>query len=114
MADVRRPEHDLGEHPGQRRRFDRDRAALAIEGGAGHPAAAAGEIDDDVAGAGVRLDPRGEQRRRRGGREPIERGQRIARFGARGGDTAGHGPDDASPRRASDGRDGIDSRTAAP
>ena len=98
VAHVRRPQHDLGEHPRQRRRFDRDRAALAIEGGPGHPAAAAGEIDDDVAGPGMRLDPGGEQRRRRGGREPLEGGQGVARFGAGGGDTAGHGLDDASPR----------------
>ena len=98
VAHVRRTQHDLREHPGQRRRFDGDRAALTVERGASHPATPPGQVDDDVAGAGVRLDPGRQQRRRRGRREPLEGGQRIARFGARGGDTAGHAADDASPR----------------
>ena len=98
VANVRRTEHDLREHPGQRRRFDGDRAALTVQRGASHPATTPGQVDDDVARAGVRLDPGRQQRRRRGRREPLEGGQRVPRFGARGGDTAGHGADDASPR----------------
>ena len=48
MADVRRSEHDLGQHPGQRARFDRDGATLPIDSGTGHPAATGGQVGDDV------------------------------------------------------------------
>ena len=63
MTDVRRTQHDLGEEPGERARFDGDGAALPVERGAGDPAAAAGEVGDDVAGAGVGLDAGREQAR---------------------------------------------------
>ncbi len=72
MADIRRAEDDLGQHPGERRRLDRDRAALAVQGGACHPAAPPGEIGDDVARSGVGFDSRREQGQRRSGREPVE------------------------------------------
>ena len=60
MADVGRPKHDLGEHPRQRARLERDRPALAVDGRPRHPAAATGQVDDDVAGPGVELDPGGD------------------------------------------------------
>ena len=61
MAEVRRPQHDLGEQPRERGRLERDGAALAVERGPGDPAAPAVQVDDDVAGTGVRLDPRDDE-----------------------------------------------------
>ena len=60
MADVRRPQDDLGEHPGQRARFERDRPALAVDRGPGDPAAPPEQVGDDVARArcGARSGPR--------------------------------------------------------
>ena len=49
VAEVRRAEDELGEEPGQRARFEARPRALAVDRGAGDPAAAAGEIEDDVA-----------------------------------------------------------------
>jgi hypothetical protein len=60
VAHVRRSQDDLGEHAGERARFDRDRAALAIDRRPRDPAATTGEVGDDVTGTGVRLDPGGE------------------------------------------------------
>ena len=79
VADVGRPQDDLGEHPGQRARLERDRPALAVDRGAGHPAAAAEQVGDDVAGARVELDPGGDQRGRRRRRRPLEGRKREAR-----------------------------------
>ena len=53
VAEVRRPEDELGEEAGQRRRLEADGAALAVDRGPGDPAAATVEVEDDVAGAGV-------------------------------------------------------------
>ena len=61
MADVRRSEHDLGQHPGERARFDRDGATLPIDSGTGHPAATGGQVGDDVTRARVRIDARREE-----------------------------------------------------
>ena len=83
VADVGRPQDDLGEHPGERARLERDRPALAVDGGPGDPPAAAEEVGDDVAGPGVELDPGGDDRRRRRGREAVEDGQRVPRLGDR-------------------------------
>ena len=77
MTDVGRPQDDLGEHPRERARFERDRPALAIDGRPGDPGAAPEEIDDDVARAGVEVDPRIDDRRRRRGREAVEDGKRV-------------------------------------
>ena len=74
MADVGRPQDDLGEHPVERARLERDGAALAVDGGPGDPAAAAEQVGDDVAGPGVRVDPRGDDGRRRRRREAVEDG----------------------------------------
>ena len=49
----------------ERARLERDGPALAVERGAGDPAAPAEQVDDDVAGSGVRLDPGRDERRRR-------------------------------------------------
>ena len=76
MAEVGRAQDELGEEAGQRRGFEADRAALAVDGCPGDPAAPAGEVEDDVARLGVRLDPGGDERRRRRRREPIEERQR--------------------------------------
>ena len=58
VADVRRTEDDLGEHPRQRARLERDRPALAVDRGARDPAAATEQVDDDIArvrcGASIR------------------------------------------------------------
>ncbi len=68
VADVRRSQHDLGEHPSERARFERDRAPLAVDGGPGDPAATAEQVGHDVARPGVRdrsgRRPRGRRRRR--------------------------------------------------
>ena len=75
MADVGRPQDDLGEHPGQRARLEGDGPALAVDGRPGDPAAAAEQVGHDVAGAAVELDPGGHDRGRRGRRDPVEDGQ---------------------------------------
>ena len=61
VAHVRRADDDLRQHPGQRARFDRDRAALTVDRGTRHPAASTGQIRDDVSGSRVRLDARRKQ-----------------------------------------------------
>ena len=100
VTHVGRPQHDLGEHPGERARFERDRPALAVDGRPGDPAAAPEQVDDDVARPGVEVDPRVDDRRRRRGREAIEDGKRVARLGD-GGSASGHAAD-ASRRVVAD------------
>ena len=77
MADVRRSQHDLGEHPVERARLERDRAALPVDGRPGDPAATPEQVGHDVAGTGVVVDPRRRRRRRaaraRGGRRRVAR-----------------------------------------
>ena len=104
VADVGRPQDDLSEHPGERRRFERDRQALPVDGGACHPPAPTEQVGDDVAGSRVRFDPGGHHRGRRGGRDPVEDRKREARPGIEGS-TSGH-RSDASRRavRLADGR----------
>ncbi len=78
VAEVRRPQDELREEPGQGRRFEADRAALAVDRGAPDPAPSPGKVEDDVAGLGVGLDPGGDQPRRRRRGEAIEERQRVA------------------------------------
>ena len=80
VADVRRPEDDLGEQPGQRARLQRRRPALAIDRRAGHPATPAVEVDHDVTEARVGLDPGGDELGRRGRRQAAERREREPRL----------------------------------
>ena len=75
VADVGRAKDDLGEHPGQRARFEGDGLALAIDGRPGDPSAAPEQVGHDVAGAAVELDPGGHDRGRRGRCDPVEDGQ---------------------------------------
>ena len=82
MADVGRAEDDLRQHPRQRARFDRDGATLAVDGRTRDPAAASGQIGDDVTGTGVGLDPRREQGLRRCRRKALEDRQVAAHVGA--------------------------------
>ena len=75
VADVGRPQDDVREDPRQRARFERDRPALPVDGGTGHPPAAAEQVGDDVPGARMEVDPRGDDRGRRWRRRPLERGK---------------------------------------
>ena len=97
VADVGRAQDDLGEHPRQRVRLDRDRQALAVDGGPRDPAATAEQVGDDIAGSRVLLDPGGHHRGRRRGRDPVEDRKREARPGIEGS-TSGHQAD--ASRRA--------------
>ena len=81
MAQVRRTQDELGEQSGQRARFEADGTTLALERGVGDPAAPAVEVEDDVAGCGVRLDPRMDERRRWRRGQPIEEREREAGLG---------------------------------
>ena len=74
MADVGRAQDDLGKHPVERTRLEGHGAALAIDGGAGDPAAATEQVGHDIARPRVGLDLRGDDpgRRRRG--EALEDG----------------------------------------
>ena len=90
VAHVRRAEDDLRQHPGQRARFDRDRAALTVDRGTRHPAASTGQIRDDVSGSRVRLDARRKQERRRRRRQPLEDREVAAHVGAGGVVPDGH------------------------
>jgi MoxR-like ATPase len=76
MPQVRWAQHDLGEQPRERARFDRDRPALAVERGARDPAAAAVQVEDDVTRRGRGIDPGSEDRRRWWWRQAFEGGQR--------------------------------------
>ncbi len=80
VTNVRRPQDDLGQQAGQRARLEGRGPALAVDGGAGDPAASTVEVDDDVAEARVRLDPGGHQLGRRRRREAGERREREARL----------------------------------
>ena len=99
MADVRRAQDDFGQQAGERACFEAGRPPLAVDRGAGNPAAPAVEIDDDVARPAVGLDPGGHQLGRQGRRQAAEGGQRPARIAAQEGVTAGHRPNCATPRR---------------
>ena len=92
MADVRRPEDDLGEQAGQRVRLHGDGPPLPVDGGAGHPAAATVEVDDDVAGRRVGVDRARHEIGRRGARQALERRQRGRWVRAGERIVAGHGP----------------------
>ena len=74
MAHVGRSQDDLGEHPVERARFERDGAALAVDRGPGDPAAATEQVGHDLARSGVGVDPRGEDARRWRRREALEDG----------------------------------------
>ncbi len=75
LAQVRRPQHDVGEEPGQRPRLEVGGAALLGDGGARHPAAATVQVEDYLTGLGPGLD-RGHELGSRGSRgEPLESGQ---------------------------------------
>ncbi len=50
VAYIRRPQHDLRQHPGQRIRFERHGSALTIDGRPGDPAPATEQVGDDVPG----------------------------------------------------------------
>ncbi len=101
VPDVGRSQHDLGEHPRQRARFERDGLALAIERRAGNPATTSEQVGHDIAGPRVLLDPCRHDRRWRGRCHPVEDRQRVARLGVEGS-TSGH-REDASPRGSSRG-----------
>ena len=101
MAYVGRPEDDLGEHPVERARLERDRAPLAVDGGPGDPAAASEQIGHDLAGARVCIDPRADEAGRRRWRESVEDGEGGARLGVMGS-TTGHRTD-ASRCQPTDG-----------
>ncbi len=75
MADIGRAQHHLGEHPGERARFERDGQSLAVDRGAGDPAATAEQVGHDVARSGVKLDASGHDRGRRRRGDPVEHGQ---------------------------------------
>ena len=76
VADIRRPQDDLRQHPRQRVRLETDRPALLVEGGTCHPTASAEQVGDDIAGARVRLDPGGDEPPEGRGEQPIEDRQR--------------------------------------
>ena len=65
VAQVGRPQDELGKQPRQRARLEAERAALAIDRGAGDPTAAAVEVGHDVARLRVRLETGEQQVRRR-------------------------------------------------
>ena len=75
VAQVGRPQDDLGHQARERRRLVDVGAAQAGDGGPGDPAAPAVQVDDDVAGVGARLDLGHDQVERRRRREAVERGQ---------------------------------------
>ena len=52
VADIGRPQDDLGQEAGQRARLEAGRPALAVDRRPGDPAAPAVQVDDDVARAG--------------------------------------------------------------
>ncbi len=108
MAHVGWPKDDLGQEAGQRVRLHRHRAALAVNGGSGHPAAPAVQVDDDVTGRRMPLDGGRDEIGRRGRAEALERRERDGRVGAGDRVAGDHGPGIVPPhvtRRA--GRPGI-------
>jgi hypothetical protein len=90
VSEVRRAEHQLREQTGERARLDAHRAALAVDRGMGDPAAAAVQIEHDVARARVGFEPRGNQRRRRGRCKAIEEREREAGLGSDEGRATRH------------------------
>ncbi len=90
VADIGRTQDHLGEHPAERARFERDRSSLPVDGGSGHPTAAPEQVGDDITRPAVEVDPRRQHRWWWWRRQPIEHGQRIARFGVGDGSSACH------------------------
>ncbi len=80
MAEVWRPEDDLGQQAVERRALEAHALALAVDGGPGDPAAPPEQVEHDVAWGRCRLDPRGDEGGRRRRREPLECRQAEARF----------------------------------
>ena len=80
VADVGRPEDDLGQQPGERARLERGRPTLAVDRRARHPATAAVEIDHHVAEARMGLDPGGDELGWRGWRQAAECREREPRL----------------------------------
>ena len=72
MAEVGRPDDDVGEEPGQRRRLDRDGSPAEGEGGPGDPSTAPEQVDDRVVGGRGGLDPRRDEPGREGRRKARE------------------------------------------
>ena len=66
LAQVRRPEDDLGQQPGQRPSFEVGDAALLGDGSSRYPPPPAGQVEDYVTRLGPGLDFCYEIRRRRG------------------------------------------------
>src|SRR3954451_22942906 len=98
MSDVGWPEDDLREQPIERTGLERDRAALAIDGRPGDPAAATEQVGDDVPWARVRVDPGADEAGRRRWRKSVEDRKGGTRLGVMGSAT-GHRTD-ASRRTA--------------
>jgi len=90
VAEVRWPKHELGQQPGQRARLEAHRPSLPVERRVGDPAAATAQVQDDVAGGGMRLDPRGDEAGRGRWGEPIEERQRKTGLGSDEGRAARH------------------------
>src|SRR4029079_7417287 len=78
VAEIRRPQDELREQPGEGRRFEADGATLAVDRGAGNPTAAAGEVEDRVARLRIGLDPRSDERGRGRRRQALEEREREA------------------------------------
>ena len=107
VAQVGRPEDDLGEQPVERRRLEADGLALGVDGGAGDPAAAAEQVEDDLARLRCGLEAGRDQRRGRRRREPLERGEAEPRFSSQEQRTTRHMrpivADSAAPARPGPG-----------
>ena len=95
MADIGRSKDDLGEHPGERTRFEGDGPASAVDGAPGNPATPAEQVDDDIARPRMQIDLGGQDARRWRRRDAVEHRQRVAGFGVGEGCPTGH-PLDAS------------------
>ena len=80
VAQVGRPEDQLGEEAGERAALEAECAALPIDRRPGDPAAAPVQVGDDVARLRARLEARLEQVRRGRRREPFECRQREPRL----------------------------------
>ena len=80
VAQVGRPQHDLGEQPRQRPGLEAEAPPLPIDRGPGDPAATSVQVGDDVARRGVRLEPGVDEVGWRRRREPFVGGQREPGF----------------------------------
>ncbi len=83
VAQVRRPQDDLGEEPVERAGLQADGLALAVDGRPGHPAAAAERVQDDVTGCGAGVQARVDERRRGRRRGALECREAEPRFGSK-------------------------------